>query len=158
MNRYLLAFVFAVVGSCIRLQADEPRPDNDGWFSLFDGKSLEGWKAAEFPNAFPAEKDIIVAGGPPLTHLYVGPVRNGRFKDFELKAEVKTRPQGNSGIIFHTEFQNKGFPDKGFEFQINNTGGDKTYRTGSIHPAKPMNRVVVKYDEWFECHLLVRGD
>ncbi len=32
------------------------------------------------------------------------------------------------------------------------------FRTGSIYPAKPMNRAVVKDDEWFECHLLVKGD
>ncbi len=94
-----------------------------------------------------------------MTHLYyVGPVQGARFKDFELKAEVKTRSKGNSGILFHTEFQDKGFPNKGFEFQINNTGSDKAFRTGSIYPAKPMNRVVAKDDEWFECFLVVRGN
>jgi hypothetical protein len=140
-------------------EAQEPKPDVNGWYSLFDGKSLAGWKAAEFPQAFKVEEGLIVAGGTPLAHLYyVGPVQNARFKDFELKAEVKTRPKGNSGIIFHTEFQDKGFPNKGFEFQINNTGSDKAFRTGSIYPAKPLDRVVAKDDEWFECHLVVRGN
>jgi hypothetical protein len=100
-----------------------------------------------------------VAGGTKLTHLYyVGPVLKAQFKNFELKAEVKTSPKGNSGIIFHTEYQPKGYPDKGFEFQINNTGTDKEFRTGSIYPAKAMNRIVAKDDEWFVCHLLVKGN
>jgi len=134
-------------------------PDQDGWYDLFDGKSLQDWKAAEDPNAFKVEEGLLVAGSTPLTHLYyVGPVKKATFKNFELKAEVKTRPKGNSGIFFHTAYQAKGIPAKGFEFQINNTGSDKRYRTGAIYPTKPLDRVVAKDDEWFECHLTVMGD
>lgn len=159
MIRFLLAAAVAFVICPVPVQAQAPKPDKDGWYGLFDGKTLDGWKVADFPKAFKVEDGLIVAGGTPLTHLYyVGPVQNAKFKDFELKAEVKTRPKGNSGIIFHTEFQDKGFPNKGFEFQINNTGSDKAFRTGSIYPAKPMNRVVAKDDEWFECYLVVRGN
>ncbi len=159
MIRFLLAATVAFAVCPVPVQAQAPKPDKDGWYSLFDGKTLDGWKAADFPKAFKVEEGLIVAGGTPLTHLYyVGPVRNAKFKEFELKAEVRTRPKGNSGIIFHTEFQDKGFPNKGFEFQINNTGSDKAFRTGSIYPAKPMSRVVVKDDEWFECYLVVRGN
>lgn len=140
-------------------EAREPKPDADGWYALFDGRSLDGWKAAEHPQGFRVEDGHIAAGGTPLAHLYyVGPVRNARFEDFELQAEVRTRPKGNSGIDFHTEFQDKGFPGRGFEFQINNTGSDKAFRTGGIYPARPFGRIVAKDDEWFECHLLVRGD
>jgi hypothetical protein len=100
-----------------------------------------------------------VAGPSKLTHLYyAGPVQKATFKNFELKAEVKTRPKGNSGIFFHTEYQAKGIPAKGFEFQINNTGSDTKYRTGAIYPTKPLDKVLVKDDEWFECHLSVCGN
>ena len=141
------------------LQAAEPTPDKDGWYDLFDGKSLDDWKAAEDPKAFKVEDGLIVAGPSKLTHLYyTGPVQKANFKNFELKAEVKTRPKGNSGIFFHTEYQAKGIPAKGFEFQINNTGSDKKYRTGAIYPTKPLDKVLVKDDEWFDCHLSVRGN
>jgi len=105
------------------------------------------------------EDGLIVAGPSKLTHLYyTGLIAKGNFKNFELKAEVKTRPKGNSGIFFHTEYQAKGIPPaKGFEFQINNTGSDKKYRTGAIYPTKPLDKVLVKDDEWFECQLLVKG-
>ena len=157
MYRFILA---ALLGLFLKQasHAQTPAPDKDGWYSLFDGKSLDGWKASEEPKAFKVEDGLIVAGSTNLTHLYyVGPVQNSKFKNFELKAEVKTRPQGNSGIFYHTEWQLKGIP-KGFEFQINNTGSDQRYRTGAIYPAKPLDRVVAKDDEWFECHLIVVGN
>jgi hypothetical protein len=139
------------------LQAAEPTPDKDGWYDLFDGKSLDDWKAAEDPKAFKVEEGLIVAGPTKLTHLYyTGPIQKANFKNFELKAEVKTSPKGNSGIFFHTEYQAKGIPAKGFEFQINDTGSDTKYRTGAIYPTKPLEKVLVKDDEWFECHLVVR--
>lgn len=141
------------------VRAVEPTPDNTGWYDLFDGKSLDDWKAAsEAPEAFKVENGLIVAGPSKLTHLYYrGPVKNANFRNFELKSEVRTRPKGNSGIFFHTEYQPKGIPAKGFEFQINNTGSDRRYRTGAIYPTKPLEKVLVKDDEWFECHLLVQG-
>ena len=74
------------------------------------------------------------------------------------KNHKKTRPEGNSGIFFHTDYQAKGSPAKGFEFQINNTGSDKKYRTGAIYPTKPLDKILVKDDEWFDCHLSVRGN
>ena len=141
------------------LRAAEPTPDKDGWYDLFDGQSLDDWKTAEDLKAFKVEDGLIVAGPTKLTHLYcTGPVQNANFKNFEVKAEVKTRPKGNSGIFFHTEYQAKGIPAKGFEFQINNTGSDKRYRTGAIYPTKPLDKILVKDDEWFDCHLSVRGN
>lgn len=159
MPRPLLVAAFSTLLIVVPIWSAEPLPDKDGWYSLFDGKSLDGWKPAEEPKAFRVEDGLISAGGTNLTHLYyVGPVKNAQFKNFELKAEVKTKPKGNSGIFFHTEYQAKGLPAKGFEFQINNTGSDKQYRTGSIYPGKPMDKVLAKDDEWFECHLIVNGD
>jgi hypothetical protein len=159
MQRYVLITWLAFFASSEVILAQGPTPDKNGWYDLFDGKPLDDWKAADEPKAFKVENGLIVAGATKLTHLYyVGPILNAKFKNFELKAEVKTRPKGNSGLIFHTKYQAKGFPDNGFEFQINNTGSDNVFRTGSIYPAKPMNRVVVRDDEWFECHLLVKGN
>lgn len=155
----LSAMVLFIAAYFNTVRAAEPTPDKDGWFDLFDGKSLDDWKAAEDFKAFKVEDGLIVAGPSKLTHLYYnGPVLKANFKNFELKAEVKTRPKGNSGIFFHTAYQAKGIPAKGFEFQINNTGSDQRYRTGAIYPTKPLDKVLLKDDEWFECHLLVRGN
>jgi hypothetical protein len=54
------------LGLTLPLAAAEPAKDKDGWKSLFDGKSLTGWKAADFRNAGKVEvKDgaIVMAKG-----------------------------------------------------------------------------------------------
>ena len=46
MYRFILA---ALLGLFLNQASDAQTtaPDKDGWFSLFDGKSLDGWKAGE---------------------------------------------------------------------------------------------------------------
>jgi hypothetical protein len=131
--------------------------DEGGWQSLFDGKSLDGWKAADHGECFKIEDGAIVAGGGPMAHLfYMGPVGNHDFKNFELKAEVKVTPGSNSGIFFHTEPQS-GFLKKGYEAQICNTCVDKR-RTGSLLIVKDiLDTSPAKDDQWFEYHVIVSG-
>ncbi len=130
----------------------------DEWQSLFDGKTLSGWKAADHDECFRVQDGTLVAGGGPMAHLfYVGPLRNGDFKNFEFKAEVKTTPGSNSGIFFHTEPQS-GFLKKGYEAQIDNTHTDKR-RTGSLLIIKDiLDTSPVKGNEWFEYHVIVSGN
>lgn len=130
----------------------------DEWQSLFDGKTLSGWKAADHDECFRVQDGTLVAGGGPMAHLfYVGPLRNGDFKNFEFKAEVKTTPGSNSGIFFHTEPQS-GFLKKGYEAQIDNTHTDKR-RTGSLLIIKDiLDTSPVKDNEWFEYHVIVSGN
>src|SRR5215831_26946 len=92
--------------------------DAGEWITLFDGKSLSGWKAGEQPGAFSvANGQMVVQGG--RSHLfYAGPVHNSDFKNFEFSADVMTRPRSNSGIYFHTAIQPTGWPRAGFEVQI----------------------------------------
>jgi len=67
-----LPFAFASA-----LLAEEPKPaapaaDKEGWVSLFDGKTLEGWKSTDFGGQGEVEvKDglIILSQGQPLTGI-----------------------------------------------------------------------------------------
>lgn len=129
----------------------------DEWQAIFDGKSLDDWKAADHDECFKVEDGAIVAGGGPMAHLfYVGPVGNHDFKNFELKIEVKTKPGSNGGIFFHAEPQS-GFLKKGYEAQVSNTHTDKR-RTGSLLIIKDiMDTSPVKDDEWFEYNIIVSG-
>lgn len=123
---------------------------------LFDGKTLDGWKAADHDECFKVENGAIVAGGGPMAHLfYVGSVGNHDFKNFELKIEVLTKPGSNGGIFFHTEPQS-GFLKKGYEAQIDNTHTDKR-RTGSLLIIEDHETTPVKDDEWFEYDITVSG-
>jgi 3-keto-disaccharide hydrolase len=132
------------------------------WIALFDGKTLDGWKAGENGGTFKVQDGMIVAHGLRSHLFYVGPVANHTFKNFELKAEVKTAPRANSGIYFHTAFQQAGWPKKGYEVQINNTyPGTGRYRelkkTGSLYSVRNLFKSPVKDNEWFTMDVKVEG-
>ena len=128
----------------------------DKWISLFDGKTLNGWKKNQNPQTFSVEDGAIKVAGP-ISHLfYDGPVGNHTFKNFEFKAQVMTKPGANSGIYFHTGFQSEGFPDKGYEVQVNNSHSDWR-RTGSLYSIQDVKETYVKDNEWYEEYIMVQG-
>ena len=127
----------------------------NGWIELFDGKTLNGWKAGTNKDTFSVRDGMIVVDGPRSHLFYVGPVNNANFKNFELKVEVMTKPHANSGIYFHTEYQEDGWPDKGFEVQVNNSHSDWR-RSGGLYAIQDV-RESQKDNEWFTEHIIVRG-
>ncbi len=131
-------------------------PLEAGWVSLFDGQSLDGWTASENKASCRVEDGAILVGGERSHLFYSGPVDDHDFTDFELKLEVMTTPGSNSGVFFHTEYQETDWPAKGHEAQVNNTQRDWR-RTGSLYGVKDIRETPVKDNEWFEYHILVRG-
>jgi hypothetical protein len=128
----------------------------DAWISLFDGKSLEGWKANEKPETFSVKDGEIVVKGERSHLFYVGPVNGHDFKNFEFKADIMTKPSANSGVYFHTEFQPSGWPAKGYEIQVNNTHGDPK-KTAGIYAIKDNLVAPAKDNEWFTLEIKVEG-
>ncbi|HEY8550678.1 MAG TPA: DUF1080 domain-containing protein [Vicinamibacterales bacterium] len=150
----LLAFLAVTGGSGISAQSSQA--SNDSWITLFDGKSLDGWKAGENADTFKVENGQIVVFGPRSHLYYVGPVENHDFRDFEFKADVMTTQGSNSGIYFHTEYQEKGWPAKGYEVQVNNSHTDKR-RTGGLYAIQDVFEPPARDNEWFTMHIVVRG-
>ena len=132
------------------------------WIPLFDGKTLNGWKAGENPGSFRVADGTIVADGPRAHLFYTGEVRKADFRNFELQADILTRPGANSGIYFQTRYQPSGFPVKGFEAQVNNSAlGERGYRelkrTGSLYGIRNVYKAMARDDEWFTMRIAVRG-
>jgi hypothetical protein len=67
-----------------------------------------------------------------------------------------TEPGSNSGIYFHTTYQEKGWPAKGYEVQVNNSHTDWR-RTGSLYAVQDVKEVYVKDKEWFTEQIEVKG-
>jgi hypothetical protein len=135
---------------------------NDGWEPLFDGTSLRGWRASEHPDSWQVRDGALVASGPRAHLFYEGPSGGATFRNFELQAEVKTEPGANSGIYFHTAWQERDWPSQGMEVQINNTHvGEGEWRerrkTGSLYGIRNVYSAIVKDGEWFRLHVAVRG-
>jgi len=136
--------------------------ENDGWAALFDGKSLNGWKASENSDSFKVREGTVVCDGPRSHLFYTGNVQDANFKNFELVVDVMTRPGANSGVYFHTKYQEIGWPEKGFEAQINNSHvGNGGYRelkmTGSLYGIRNIYKALFSDDEWNTMHIMVRG-
>src|SRR2546427_12816110 len=91
------------------------------WIDLFDGKSLEGWRASENATTWKVADGLLIHDGPRSHLYYSGPVNKAQFRNFELEVEAMGAPQCNSGVYFHTVYLESGFPKKGFEVQIENT-------------------------------------
>lgn len=138
----------------ISFSATDRRPK--GFVSLFDGKSFDGWKVGKNAASFTIENGSIAVNGE-VAHLYYdGPVMNHRFTNFELKLEVMTTPGSNSGVYFHTQYQESGWPQKGYEVQVNNSHTDWR-RTGSLWAIQDIKETYAGDNEWFTLHIKVKG-
>ena len=138
-------------------QAKGKKTGEKGFISLFDGKSLKGWKVnTENPKSITVKDGNIVIDGPRAHLFYAGHVADANFKNFVFRAQVKTFPKANSGIYFHTNYQAKGWPDAGFEAQVNNTHGDPK-KTGGLYAVKDVNPAPAKDGEWFNYEIRVKG-
>ncbi|HWB26427.1 MAG TPA: DUF1080 domain-containing protein [Chitinophagaceae bacterium] len=127
-----------------------------GWISLFDGKSLDGWKVGDNAATFRVDSGMIIVNGNTAHLFYDGPVENHNFKNFEFKADVMTKPGSNSGIYIHTQFQQGGWPEKGYEIQVNNSHTDWK-RTGSLYNIVDIKEQYIPDNVWFTEYIKVQG-
>ncbi len=130
--------------------------DKDGFISLFDGKSLEGWKVSENPDSFSVKDGLIVAHGPRAHLFYDGKVENHDFTNFHFKADVMTKPGANAGLYIHTKFQPEGWPSIGYEIQVNQTHGDPKKSSG-LYGVKDVFEAPAKDNEWYTQEIIVQG-
>ena len=134
------------------------------WISLFDGQTMNGWRPSEHKDTWTVEDGALVSHGARSHLFYEGAVRHHDFKNFELKAEVKTRPGSNSGIYIHTHYQESDWPATGYECQVinsntNNQPGSYVERkmTASIYAIRNLWKAPAPDNEWFRYHIIVQG-
>jgi hypothetical protein len=145
----LLALVFSPALATPVRAADEK--EGEDWIVLFDGKSLDGWQASESPENWTIE-DGAISGHGDRSHLfYVA----REFENFHFKTDVMINKGGNSGIFFHSKLQ-AGWPEQGYESQVNNTHGDPV-KTGSLYYVVKLFESAAKDDEWWTQEVIVQG-
>jgi hypothetical protein len=147
--------IAAVVFVASRATADDSASE---WMQLFNGQDLTGWKANEKPDQWKVEEGAIVAHGDRSHLFYVGadPAAPPEFKNFHFRAELMTLPNSNSGIYFHTKWQNDGWPQTGYECQVNNSHADPV-RTASLYNVRKNFVPPAKDNEWFTEEIIVEG-
>src|SRR5690606_4049498 len=118
-----LVFNCPIFQSCISKRAMEK--NNQGWVSLFDGKTTDGWHtygSTVVKGAWEVDEGVL--------HLDASRKRKGEkydlvtnkeFGNFNLKLEWKISLKGNSGIIFYVHddpAQYKHTHNTGLEMQV----------------------------------------
>lgn len=141
-----MRYVGAALLLCAVTFAAEP-----GWVSMFDGKTLNGWKATELPENWKIEDGAIVGRGN-RSHLFW---MTRECVNCEFKAEVKLNKGGNSGMYFRAKFE-PGWPT-GYEAQVNNSHKDPV-RTGSLYNIVKVFDQLVPDDTWWTQHIIVKGN
>ncbi len=148
--------VYSLSLFCIMAFSPKQEIVKSEWISLFDGKSLDGWKVGDNAETFSVDSGMIIVHGKTAHLFYEGNVNKHSFKNFEFKAEVKTMPGANSGIYFHTNFQQGGWPSKGYEVQVNNSHTDWR-RTGSLYGIMDVKEQYIPDNVWFTEYIKVEG-
>jgi hypothetical protein len=81
-------------------------------------------------------------------------------KNFELMVDVKTAPNSNGGVYFHTQFQETGFPKR--VSRCRSTTRIRTRSSPAVCIVKDIGaddiKGITKDDEWFTEHIIVQGN
>ncbi len=148
-----LATLFCTLIVCLATTMVQAEEIEKGWTQLFDGKTFGDWKKAEEnPKSWRIEDGALVCHGPRCHLFYLGDT----YKNFELKVDVMTEPGSNSGIYFHTKYQPTGWPQHGYESQVNNTHPDPQ-KTGGVYNFAKVLKAPAKDNKWWTQHILVNG-
>ena len=154
----MLLFTSLLLVGCQTTPADMSDSKAGQWQSLFNGKTLDGWLASENQDTFTTSNGMIIAHGPRSHLFYTGLVYDANFKNFEFKADVLTTPGSNSGIYFHTQYEEKGWPSKGFECQVNTTHSDRK-KTGGLYSVQDViDDAPSVDDQWFHYYIRVEDN
>ncbi len=148
--------LFVLLTSMVGLVACNTQTPVGEWQSIFDGETLNGWQsAAENPESISVEDGVIKCSGK-RSHLFY----KGDYKNFEFEAEIKAQEHSNSGVFIHTEYQEEGWPAKGYEIQVNNTfrgsvEHPELRKTASIYNIRNVYFPLAGDDEWFTMRIKV---
>jgi hypothetical protein len=117
---------------------------------------MDGWKVNENKDSWKVQDGCLVCKGERSHIFYVGDEKP--YKNFHFKAEVKTEPNSNAGIYFHTKYQDSGWPKYGFECQVNLSYKADPRKTSSLYAVKDVLEPAAKDNEWYTQEIIVQGN
>lgn len=127
--------------------------------SLFNGKNLKGWKIYGTEKWYVQDGLLISESGPDKGYGYLGTEKN--FKDFEVTMEFKQEADGNSGVFIRSTVD--GTKVSGWQVEVappnHSTGGIyESYGRGWLIKPDPEKDKALKYGDWNEMKIIVKGD
>ncbi|MCB1124177.1 MAG: DUF1080 domain-containing protein [Verrucomicrobiae bacterium] len=171
--RLLIPFVslLALAGCTQKENSQSVSANEAGFVSLFDGKSLAGWRGyMEDPamEVWSVQDGVIVSKSASEKRDHANLMTVAEFDDFDLRWEWKIEEGANSGVIFHV----KEGPDKpyktGPEYQILDNQGFRSgkgepvsaqeYTAGHYAIEAPLQDATKPIGEWNSSRILVVGN
>ena len=148
--------------------AKEPKRDSS-FVSLFDGKTLDGWKTSTGNAKYSVEDGCILGvTDPEMKQNSFLITERDDFKDFIFTCEFKWVEHGNSGIMFRGQRKNNGKGDvHGPQCEIDNS--KRAWTAGLYHEGGPWKysvsredheaaRNAVKLNDWNRLTIYCKGD
>jgi 3-keto-disaccharide hydrolase len=135
-------FVIAAASALmLPVSARHKTPKMDEWRPIFDGSTLEGWKAADNPGSWSVKDGVLHGEGSASYLFYMGEV----CRNCEFKAEVKLNHAGTSGMYFRAAFA---------------PGSPKAYQAQSASLSDFVKVVdqPIPDDAWWTQHVVVDGN
>ena len=170
ISQLLVLFAFVVLMSCSKGKKNETKPLSEkeieqGWESLFDGKTMDKWKT--FNGGEVTGWKIV---GNEMHNSGVGSDHGGdiitkkEYENFELYLEWKVSPQSNSGVFIHVqEGMTDAIYESGPEYQlIDDKGWPEKLEDWQLSGANygmnaPENAEVNPIDEWNTTRIVVKN-
>ncbi|MFN0052917.1 MAG: DUF1080 domain-containing protein [Planctomycetales bacterium] len=155
-----LAGMLAAWSAAAAPSAADEQPDADGFVSLFDGRTLEGWEGDK--QLWKVEEGAIVGDSPGIKHNeFLATTR--RYGDFELRLEFRLRRgEGNTGVQFRSERVPDSSEVSGYQADI----GEKYW--GCLYDESRRNKILaqapaelqkaLKPDDWNSYVIRAVGD
>ena len=123
----------------------------DGWTTLFDGSSLDGWRVLGDANWELLDGAVQADSGSGFL------VTDDSYADFELTLEFWVNEPANSGIFIRCADSQSVRDTNSYEVNIYDTRPDQTYRTGGIvHVASPTS-VIDAGGRWNTYEIAAQG-
>lgn len=159
MTCRILAACLLLLTTFAPLSADDKKPSDEGFVSLFDGKTLNGWIGAK--DAYKVEEGAIVCVQGTAGNL----LTEKEYADFVVRFEFKLTAGANNGLGIRCPNVAKGnLHLDGTELQILDNTAEK-YKTlqpyqyhGSVYGIQPAKRQFLKpLGEWNTQEVTVQG-
>ena len=123
----------------------------DGWNTLFDGSSLDGWEVLGDANWTLGDGAVSATSGSGFL------VSERSYGDFELTLDFWVDEPANSGVFIRCSEPQNVTDRNCYEVNIYDTRADQTYRTGGIvHLAAPTS-VINSGGQWNSYQITARG-
>ena len=187
----VLIFTVAYLSPCLcSLAADDDGADSDaaGFTTIFDGRSLSGWRAVPKNTVGDwSVRDGVIVGIGSENRLSYLVWREEDLADFELKLSYRLRTPGNTGVEIRSRVDTTGKrPFEGYHADLGHVGigphilgawdfhfakrhepgcqrGTKLIidKSGQVHRTKIANALTaadVRKREWNDVHIIARGN